>query len=78
MGTQVYSNEGPHPFSEGDNNEIAKIQWNFLKIFFSRATGPISIKLGAKNPWLEEFQVSSNKKLCPIPRGDNYKIVKIH
>ena len=34
------------PFSKGDNNEIVKIHWQTLKIFFLRTTGPISIKLG--------------------------------
>ena len=26
-GIQLYSNEGPHPFSRGDNYKIAKIHW---------------------------------------------------
>ena len=38
-----------------------------FKIFISRATGPISSKLGTKHPWVKGIQ-----------RGDNYEIAKIH
>ena len=43
------SNEGPHPSPWGDNGEIVKLYWKYLKIFFSRFTGPISTKLGTKH-----------------------------
>ena len=41
----ICSNEGPRPFPRGDNNEIAKIHWRNLKIFFSRTKGPNSLSL---------------------------------
>ena len=47
-------------------------------IFFSRTTGPISNKLGTNYLWVKGIQVCSNEGPCPFPRGDNYKIVKIH
>ena len=59
-GIQVCSNEGQRPSQRRDNYEITKINWQLLKIFFSRTTGPISTKLGTKYPWLKGFQVSSN------------------
>ena len=78
MGFQVCSNEGPCPFSRGDNYEIVKIHWRNLKIFFSRTTEPISTKLGTKHPWVKGIQVCSNEGSRHFPRGDNYEIVKIH
>ena len=87
-GIQVCSNEGPHPYQRGDNWEIIKIIWQLLKIFFSRTTGPIStilisrhdisFKLGTKHVWVMGIQVCSNEGPRPFPRGDNYKIAKIH
>ena len=47
-GIQVYSNEGPHPFSRGDKYEMAKIQWRNSEIFL-RTTGPFSTKLVTKH-----------------------------
>ena len=57
-------------------------------IFFSRTTGPIStilisrhdisFKLGTKHVWVMGIQVCSNEGPHPFPRGDNYKIAKIH
>ena len=43
-GIQFCSNDGPCPFPTGGtcNYDIAKIDWQILKIFFSRATEPIS------------------------------------
>ena len=43
-------NKGPRPFPRADNYEIAKIHWRNLKFSFSRTTGPVSTKLGAKHP----------------------------
>ena len=77
-GIQVCSNEGPHPFPRGDNCEIVKIHWQYLKIFFSRTTEPFSTKLGTKHPWMNGFQICSNEGPCSFSRGDNYKMVKIH
>ena len=76
-GIQVCSNEEPHPFPRGVNYQIAKINWQYLKIL-SRTTAPISTKLGIKHPCKKEIQVFSNKDLCSFPRGDNYEIEKIH
>ena len=42
MGIHVSSNEGPHFFSMGDYNEIAKIHWPILEIFFLKTTRPNS------------------------------------
>ena len=50
----------------------------YIFIFFLRTTGPISIKLGTKHPWVQGIKVCSNEGPCPFPRGDNYEIVKIH
>ena len=48
-----------------------------LFIFFSRTTGLISTKLSTKHPWAKGIQVCSNEG-PPFPKGDNYKIAKIH
>jgi hypothetical protein len=39
-GIQVCSNERDSPSVRGDNRESVKIQWKFLKIFFSRTSRP--------------------------------------
>ena len=46
--------------------------------FFSRTTGPISIKLGTKHPWVEGIHVSSNEERRLFLRGDNNELAKIH
>ena len=51
VGIQVYSNQGSRPFPRGDNNEISRIYWQNLKIFFSRTTGSISTILSGWNKW---------------------------
>jgi hypothetical protein len=43
-GIQVCSNKGPGPFQRGDNHKNVKIGWSYLKIIFSRATGPEKLK----------------------------------
>ena len=50
---KVSSNEGPQPFSRGDDNGIAKIYWRNLKIIFPRTTGPISTKFRTNHPWVK-------------------------
>ena len=52
-GIQAYSNEGHRPTQQGYSWEIIKINCQLLKIFFSRTTGQISIKLGAEHPWVK-------------------------
>ena len=42
--------------SRGDNNKIAKIHWENLKIF-SRTTGQSSTELGTKHSWVKGTQV---------------------
>ena len=64
-------------FPRGDNYEIAEIHWQIKKIFFSRTTGPISIKIGTNHPWVKGILVYSNEKPRIFPKGDNYKIAKI-
>jgi hypothetical protein len=52
--------------------------WVHLKIFFSRTTGPILIRIGINHLWGEGVQVCSNEGDSPSPRGDNSKRVKVH
>jgi hypothetical protein len=52
--------------------------WGYLKIFFSRTTGPILTRFGSNNPWRKRIQVCSKEGDCPSPRGDNSKRVKIN
>ena len=68
----------PRPSQRGDNWELIKINWQLLKIFSSRTTGPILTKLGTKYPWVKGFQVCLNEGPHPSPRGDNNEIAKIH
>ena len=74
MGIQffTYMYVGPCTFRRGDNDKIANILWRNLKIFFSRATGPISTKLGTKHSWVKRIQVSSNEGSCPCFSKRNY------
>ena len=53
MGFKFAKLKRPHLFPRGYNNEIAKIHWWNLKIFFTRTTGPISTKLGTMHPWMK-------------------------
>jgi hypothetical protein len=46
------------------------------KIFSSRTSRPISIKLGTNHPLVKEIVNCSNKGPDPLQRGDNYKNVK--
>ena len=40
---------------------------------------PISTKLGTKHPWVKRIKgFFLNEGPCPFPRGDIFKIVKIH
>ena len=79
-GIQVCSNEGSRPFPRGDNFEIVKMHWWHLKIFASRTTGQISIKLDTKHSCmklLRGFKFLQWYAMFFI-MGDNYNIVKIH
>jgi hypothetical protein len=48
-----------------------------LKIFFSRPSRPISIKLDSNHPWVKGILNCSNKGPGPIQRGDNHKNAKM-
>ena len=48
---QVCSNKRPGPFLRGDNYKNVKLGWGYLKIFFSRTTGPILTRLSINHPW---------------------------
>jgi hypothetical protein len=47
------------------------------KIFFSRISIPISIKLGINDPWVKGILNCSNKGPDPLQRGDNLKNAKM-
>ena len=47
------------------------------KIFFSRTSRPISIKLGIDHPWVKEILNCSNKGPGLLQRGDNHKNAKM-
>ena len=44
ISTKLDTNEEPCPYLREDNNEKGKVHLRNLKIFFTRTTGPISIK----------------------------------
>jgi hypothetical protein len=46
---------------QGEIITRVKIHWKFLKIFFSRTSRPISIKLGINYPWVKRIINCSNK-----------------
>jgi hypothetical protein len=46
------------------------------KIFFSRTSRPISIKLGINHLWVKGILNCSNKGPGPLQRGDNHKKCK--
>jgi hypothetical protein len=47
------------------------------KIFFSRTSWPISIKLGINHPWVKRILDFSNKGPGPFQRGDHLKNAKM-
>jgi hypothetical protein len=47
------------------------------KIFSSRTSCPISIKLGINHPWVKGILNCSNKGSGPLQRGDNLKNAKM-
>jgi hypothetical protein len=76
-GIHISSNEGDCPSPRGYNSKRVKIHWKYLKIFFSRASWPNSIKLATHYPCVKGIQVCSNKGPDPLQKGDNYKNVKM-
>jgi hypothetical protein len=53
--------------------ERVKVHRQFLKIFFSRTSSLISIKLGTNYPWIKGILNCSNLGPGPLQRGDDYK-----
>ena len=51
---------------------------NFLHVFFSRTTWPISTKTDTRYPWMKWIQVCSNEGPRPFPRVDNNERAKKH
>jgi hypothetical protein len=47
------------------------------KIFFSRTSRPISIKLGIHHPWVKGILNCTNKGPGLLQRGDNLKNAKM-
>jgi hypothetical protein len=47
------------------------------KIFFSRSSRPIIIKLGTNHPYVKGIQNCTNQGLGPMQRGDNHKNAKM-
>jgi hypothetical protein len=43
------------------------------KVFFSRTSRPISIKLGTNHPWVKGILNCTNEGPGPFQRGDNHK-----
>ena len=68
-GIQFCLNEAPHHFPRGEIYEIAKIHWRNLKIFFSRSTGLILIKLGTMHPWVKEDSSLFKLRAPPFAKG---------
>ena len=64
-------NEGDCPSPRGDNHRRVKLHWTFLKIFFSRTSKPISIKLGIIHPSVNGILNCSNKGPGSLQRRDN-------
>ena len=75
---QVCSNEEARPFQRGDDMETVGKKLQILKIFFFRATGAISNKLGTNHPWVKGIQISSIKEPRLYQRGDNWETVKMN
>ena len=77
-GFKILQMKGHALSQSGDNWELIKINWQLLKIFFSRTAWPILTKLSTKYHWVKGIQVCSNEGPCPFPKGNNYKKAKIH
>jgi hypothetical protein len=48
-----------------------------IKIFFSRTSRPISIRIGTNHPWVKGILNGSNKGPGPLQRGEHYKNAKM-
>ena len=78
-GTEICSNEGPHPYPRGDNYEVAKIHWRKLKKNLLLKNNWTNFnQTWHKDPCEKGIQVCLNKGPRPFSRGDNYEITKIH
>ena len=67
-----------HVLFQGERIKYKILLKIFWKIFFSRTTGSVPIKLGTKHPWEMEIQVCLNEGPCSISRGDGSENVKLY
>ena len=70
--------KGPALFQGEIIMKLRKYIDKLKKKFFSRTTGPISIKLSSVHSWAKGIQVCSKEGSRPFSRGDNYDIAKMH
>ena len=66
------------PFSNRDNHQIVKVNWQNFKISLSRTNVIISTNLGTEHPWMIRLHVFSKVGPRPFTKGDTYDIAKIH
>jgi hypothetical protein len=62
-GIHTYSNKGPDPLQKGDYHKNLKIGLGYFKVFFSRTTGPETLKFTQKLSYIVQIQVCTNR--CP-------------
>jgi hypothetical protein len=77
MKIQIYSRQGPRG---SGGATIGKTIFTYVyieKIFFSRTSRPISIKLGRNHPWVKGILNCANKGPGPFQRGYNLKNSKM-
>ena len=70
------SNEGPHLYPRGDDNELANIHWRILKIF-SGTDGSNSTKFGTSLGYLYDDYSLLKWRVAPFSREDNKEIAQI-
>jgi hypothetical protein len=68
---QVCSGDAKHLSPSGDNNKRMGKKYLFLNKIFSKTSQPISSNLA------KEMQVCSNKRPCPLQKGDTFQKCKI-
>jgi hypothetical protein len=78
-GIKVYSSEGRHLSLRRDNGERVKLHKNYLQIFFSRTSGPISTRLDTNcTSGVGDIKVCENEGQRLSIWGDNSKRAKMH
>jgi hypothetical protein len=58
-----------------ENHIYICLYWK--KIYFSKTSRPISIKLCTNHPWVKGILNCSNKGSGPLQRGDNHRNIKM-